>query len=122
MPASSPGVESRIVARKPFCSAQRRYMRSSISAQSCDSVPPAPGWMVTMALRASFSPESSVLVSSSSTLARQLEVGVDVVAAALQVGLGGQRFFQPLALPHHLLRLFRIRPEVGVGGFLFQFG
>ena len=26
-----------------------RYMRSSISAQSCDSVPPAPGWMVTMA-------------------------------------------------------------------------
>ena len=47
-------------------------MRSSISAQSCDSVPPAPGWMVTMALRASFSPESSVLVSSSSTLRAQL--------------------------------------------------
>jgi hypothetical protein len=31
-------------------------MRSSISAQSWLSVPPAPGWMVTMASRASFSP------------------------------------------------------------------
>ena len=29
--------------RKPWRSAQRRYMRISISAQSCDSVPPAPG-------------------------------------------------------------------------------
>ena len=28
---------------KPRRSVQRRYMRSSISAQSCDSVPPAPG-------------------------------------------------------------------------------
>ena len=46
-------------------SAQRRYMRSSISAQSCDSVPPAPGLMVMMAFRRSFSPESSVSVSSS---------------------------------------------------------
>ena len=29
--------------RSPARSAQRRYMRISISAQSCDSVPPAPG-------------------------------------------------------------------------------
>src|SRR5579872_7492225 len=42
-------------------------MRSSISAQSCDSVPPAPGWIVTIALRASFSPESKVSVSRRST-------------------------------------------------------
>ena len=65
--ASSPGVESRIVARKPFSSAQRRYMRRSISAQSWDSVPPAPGFTVTMALRLSFSPARRVLVSRSET-------------------------------------------------------
>ena len=52
---------------KPRRSAQRRYMRSSISAQSCDSVPPAPGWMVTMALRASCSPPSIFLISPAST-------------------------------------------------------
>src|ERR1700678_2639250 len=63
--ASSPGVESITVAPSPFCSAQRRYMRRSISAQSCDSVPPAPGLMVTIAFRRSFSPARSVFVSSS---------------------------------------------------------
>ncbi len=52
---------------KTFLSAQRRYMRRSISAQSCDSVPPAPGLMVTMALRRSFSPARRVLVSRSET-------------------------------------------------------
>ena len=31
---------------KPWRSAHRTYIRMSISAQSCDSVPPAPGWMV----------------------------------------------------------------------------
>jgi len=41
----------------------RMYMRRSISAQSCDSVPPAPGLIVTIALRRSFSPARSVFVS-----------------------------------------------------------
>ena len=41
-----------ISAWKPRRSAQRRYMRSSISAQSWLSVPPAPGWIVRKALRA----------------------------------------------------------------------
>jgi hypothetical protein len=36
-----------------------------MDAQSCDSVPPAPGLIVMMALRWSFSPESNVFVSSS---------------------------------------------------------
>ena len=36
---------------KPFRSAQRVYMRSSISAQSWESVPPAPAWMATIAPR-----------------------------------------------------------------------
>ena len=43
IPASSPGRRSRIVTSKPCRSAQRTYMRISISAQSWDSVPPAPG-------------------------------------------------------------------------------
>ena len=42
-------------------------MRSSISAQSCDSVPPAPGWMVTIAFFWSCSPPSIFLVSAAST-------------------------------------------------------
>ena len=42
-------------------------MRSTIEAQSCDSVPPAPGLMVMIALRWSVSPESSVRVSCSET-------------------------------------------------------
>ena len=42
-PASSPGDASFISTLKPRRSAQRRYMRRSISAQSWESVPPAPG-------------------------------------------------------------------------------
>src|SRR5262249_12847504 len=38
--------------------AHLRYIRRSISDQSCDSVPPAPGRIVTMALLASYSPQS----------------------------------------------------------------
>ena len=49
---------------KPLFSAHLRYILNSISAQSCDSVPPAPGWNVTMALSRSCSPERTVLYSS----------------------------------------------------------
>ena len=42
IPASSPGWESKIENLKPCCSAQRVYIRTSIWAQSHDSVPPAP--------------------------------------------------------------------------------
>src|SRR2546425_108996 len=42
-------------------------MRSSICAQSCDSVPPAPGWIETSAPRRSHSPESRLLSSRSAT-------------------------------------------------------
>src|SRR5581483_570585 len=54
-------------ARKPLRSDHRRYMRSSISAQSCDSVPPAPGFTVRIAFSRSLSPESRVSVSSCAT-------------------------------------------------------
>jgi hypothetical protein len=40
---------------------QRVYMRSSISAQSWLSVPPAPGWIWITTPRPSFSPESRTL-------------------------------------------------------------
>ena len=63
MPASSPGVESRTFVRKPLSSAQRRYMRSSISAQSCHSMPPAPGLTVRIAFRLSLSRPRRVFVS-----------------------------------------------------------
>ena len=93
-----------------------------------------------MALRASFSPESRVSVSRRSTelaqgidfaaqvgvdvfaFAGQIEVGGDVVAMADEVGLGGQHIFQALFLAHHQLGFLRIRPEVRVGGLLFDFG
>ena len=42
-PASCPSVASSISTVKPRRSAQRWYMRSSTSVQSCASVPPAPG-------------------------------------------------------------------------------
>ena len=60
--------------------AQRRYMRSSISAQSCDSVPPAPGWMARMAFFSSSAPES---LSCSSSL---LELGLQAVEEAVELG------------------------------------
>ena len=43
-PASWPSVASSTSTSKPRRSAQREYMRSSISAQSWASVPPAPAW------------------------------------------------------------------------------
>src|ERR1043165_5195223 len=69
MPASSPACTSTSSASHPRRSKKRRYMRRSISAQSCDSVPPAPGWMETMASRSSCSPESFMVSSISLTSA-----------------------------------------------------
>ena len=53
-------------ALKPRCSAQRRYMRSSISAQSWASVPPAPALTCTTAGPASYSPVNSAASWSAS--------------------------------------------------------
>src|SRR4051794_28620653 len=74
MPASSPGLTSTSSTFIPRRSAQRMNMRSSISAQSWESVPPAPALTVTTASPASYSPEnrraSSSSASRSSTLRR----------------------------------------------------
>ena len=48
-------------------SAQRRYIRMSISAKSAASTPPAPERIVTTASRSSYSPDSRVRTSSSPT-------------------------------------------------------
>ncbi|MNT29521.1 hypothetical protein D3C72_1652670 [compost metagenome] len=45
IPATSPADSSMMVASKPRLSAQRRYMRSRMLAQSWASVPPEPAWM-----------------------------------------------------------------------------
>ncbi len=45
MPATSPSLRSSSSTLKPFLSQYLMYMRSSIDAQSCASVPPAPAWM-----------------------------------------------------------------------------
>ena len=66
MPASSPGSRSTTSAFKPARSHHLRYIRSSICAQSCDSVPPAPGWIDTIAAFVSWDPESMIFISNSS--------------------------------------------------------
>ena len=53
IPASSPGLASSSSTWKPRFSAQRISIRSSISAQSCESVPPVPACTVTTASPAS---------------------------------------------------------------------
>ena len=82
MPASSPGCSSRISNLKPFFCSQLMYMRSSMRAQSWDSVPPAPEWMLRMAGFSSFSPLSIFLSSSSRTLASR---GLAEAMASLRV-------------------------------------
>ena len=59
IPASSPSLMSRISIEKPWRSAQRVYMRMSISDQSIASVPPAPAAISICALRQSSGPRSS---------------------------------------------------------------
>src|SRR5438876_6763166 len=58
IPASSPGWKSASSTSQPLRSLYRVYMRKSICAQSCDSVPPAPALISTMALRWSCGPLS----------------------------------------------------------------
>src|SRR5580704_12820177 len=63
-PASWPSVASSTSTLKPRRSAQRWYMRSSISVQSCASVPPAPACTSHTASNSSYSPANSDCSSS----------------------------------------------------------
>ena len=68
MPASSPSEASAISTSNPRRCAQRRYIRSSISAQSCESVPPAPLCTETAASPESYRPWNRRSSSSASML------------------------------------------------------
>ena len=52
----------------------------------------------------------------------EVEVGGNVIAAARQLGVVGENLLQALFFAHHLLGSQRIRPQIGVGGLLFDFG
>ena len=109
-------------------------MRSSISAQSCASVPPAPAWMSTKAECESILPENMRWNSSLLDAARvALDVGDDGVGGVLVVFHLGQveqfvgavqafgqladavdDLFQQRALAAQGLRAFGVVPDVGV--------
>ena len=87
-----PGCTSSISTAKPRRSAQRVNMRSSISVQSCASVPPAPEFTSQIASRSSCSPVNSARSSSVSSSARErgepgLDLGLDRVVALLAAEL-----------------------------------
>ena len=91
-----------------------------------------------MALRMSFSPESSVrvslvgnfaevinlfaqLFSHGLAFARQVKISLYVIHAAAEIRIHGQRFFQATSLPHQYLRLLLIRPYIGIADLFFNF-
>jgi hypothetical protein len=46
---------------------------------------------------------------------------LNILYAAGQIGIHGQRFFQTPALTHQHLRFFLVGPHVGIANFLFDF-
>ena len=114
-------------------------MRSSISAQSCDSVPPAPGWMVTMALARSCSPPSIFLISAASTSCFERRRAPRCRSAATsspasahssstaRSSIGGsasraasRSSLEPAAALQDLLRFGLVLPEVGAAMRRFE--
>src|SRR5215218_6633239 len=79
MPASSPAVASSRSTLKPRRSAQRIIMRSTISAQSWASVPPAPALTVTSASPASYLPLNR---RSSSSAARRVSTDANASSSS----------------------------------------
>ena len=74
MPASSPGDTSNISAWNFFLSAQRMYIRISICAQSCDSVPPAPAWNARITSLESYGPSNINWTSIASNLETSMSI------------------------------------------------
>ena len=54
--------------------------------------------------------------------APQVEIGGNIFAPAHQIGLGRQHILQTFLLAHHLLGFLWIRPKARVGSLLFDFG
>src|SRR5882724_988638 len=78
MPATSPSVCSRTSTPKPLRSQYLAYMRSSIEAQSCASVPPEPAWMSTKQLFASSGLENMRRNSSVATSLASLSTSEEI--------------------------------------------
>jgi uncharacterized membrane protein len=89
-------------------------MRKSISVQSCDSVPPAPDFMVRMALRRS--------LGDVALFACEMQISLDIAGDARELLVGGDAIFGAFALLQNLLGFFLILPEVGLGADRFEFG
>src|SRR3954451_10420670 len=87
MPASSPADASLSSTFIPRRSAQRISMRSSISAQSWESVPPAPALTVTTASPPSYSPANR-RASSSSARRSSIEARASSSSAAVDSSSG----------------------------------
>ena len=128
----------------PRRSIQRWYMRRSMSAQSHDSVPPAPELSVRKQLRRSFSPDMSCLSSKSASsfstsriprrtpracspclavrfLVGEFFEGADVVDLALDLEEGTDLAAQGGDFLDLLLREFLAIPETRLGHGRFQF-
>ena len=137
MPAPSPSCRSARATLKPFPSHHRRYIRRSISPQSCASVPPAPAWIVRMAFRSSSSPLSMLRNSRSpipcSTRPRSASISeardssFDSSASSRSDSESPPQGVPPVDpfLPradhlHHLLRGDIVVPELGRLGLLLE--
>ena len=123
-------------------SAQRRYIRRSISAQSVASVPPAPALIDSIAGRSSYSPENRSAVRSRAKsvssdgdvafelglelgvggLVEQLERGLQVVGAGQQCAPGLDLGAQAVGLAQDLLGAAAVVPEPGLLGQRLELG
>ncbi len=137
MPYSSPGLVSSISVLKPRSAAQRRYMRSSISAQSCASVPPASAWIITTASPSSYSPLNSASSCSRSSSRPQrhdrrrdlvgealvhLEQLARVVVLARQAVVALEPPREPSVLGRDGRRMLRLVPEAGLSELFLELG
>src|ERR1700719_2590529 len=141
-PASSPCVSSRYSILKPCFSAQRVYMRSSISAQSWLSVPPAPAWTSRKLSLASASPDKSASAPRALGFGlerierrfglldhlgivlglAELDHGELVLELLLDARDPTQVFLERGALLHHFLRALLVLPQIRVLGLPIELG
>ena len=133
IPYSSPGLDSITSVLRPRCSAQRRYMRSSISAQSCASVPPASGLdRHDRVARVVLAGEERVLLQPRELAAHVAQHGLELLvrerAHALaqeldvrdELVIALELLLSALVLGGEQRGALLVVPEVGLGELLFQ--
>src|SRR5213079_1998348 len=120
MPATSPPVRSSTSTAKPFLSQYLMYMRSSIAAQSCASVPPEPAWMSAKQLLGSSGLENMRRNSSAATSlsrrdgARHIEQLLRVGEAAADAAERADHGLERLFFLAERLRALRVVPQLRV--------